>query len=149
MWSKNRWNFLPIGPVVFLDTAGLDDETELGRERIKKTEKVFDRADVVVILISGENWGKTEDEIVAKAKNYNTPVVVIINKIDISPVSAEFMSENLKLMRLSFRFPVLTTKTAITTLMRLNRQLSKIVLKISSNRRLWLAICCRPAALQC
>lgn len=82
---------LPIGPVVFLDTAGLDDETELGRERIKKTEKVFDRADVVVILISGENWGKTEDEIVAKAKNYNTPVVVVINKIDISPVSAEFV----------------------------------------------------------
>lgn len=82
---------LPIGPVVFLDTAGLDDETELGRERIKKTEKVFDRADVVVILISGENWGKTEDEIVAKAQNYNTPVVVVINKIDISPVSAEFV----------------------------------------------------------
>ncbi len=82
---------LPIGPVVFLDTAGLDDETKLGRERIKKTEKVFDRADIVVILISGENWGKTEDEIVAKAQNYNTPILVVINKIDISPVSAEFV----------------------------------------------------------
>ena len=41
---------LPIGPVVFLDTAGLDDTTALGEKRVSKTEKVFDRADVIVLL---------------------------------------------------------------------------------------------------
>ena len=45
---------LPIGPVVFLDTAGIDDTTALGEKRISRSEKVFDRADVILLLYEGD-----------------------------------------------------------------------------------------------
>lgn len=82
--------FLPIGPVVFLDTAGLDDVTELGEKRIERTERAFHRADIVVILCESGNWADSEKRIAEKAKDQNVPLVVVINKIDLNPVSSEF-----------------------------------------------------------
>lgn len=84
---------LPLGPVVFLDTAGLDDETDLGDARIKRTRKVFDRADIVVILAERDRWGKVEEEIAAEAAQREIPVVIVINKIDEQPVDEAFIEQ--------------------------------------------------------
>lgn len=84
---------LPLGPVVFLDTAGLDDETDLGDARIKRTRKVFDRADIVVILAERDRWGKVEEEIAAEAAQRQIPVVIVINKIDEQPVDEAFIEQ--------------------------------------------------------
>ncbi|MFA7229962.1 MAG: [FeFe] hydrogenase H-cluster maturation GTPase HydF [Victivallaceae bacterium] len=73
---------LPLGPVVFLDTAGLDDTSELGEKRIKKTHKVFDRADIVTILCEAGIWGAAEEQIVSEAEKRKLPLVIVINKID-------------------------------------------------------------------
>jgi [FeFe] hydrogenase H-cluster maturation GTPase HydF len=73
---------LPIGPVVFIDTAGLDDSTVLGGKRIEKTEKVFDRADVILLICEGEQFGEFEREVCEKAGT--TPVIKIANKSDLS-----------------------------------------------------------------
>ena len=44
---------LPIGPVVIIDTAGLDDEGEIGELRIKKTKEVMDKTDLALLVIDG------------------------------------------------------------------------------------------------
>ncbi len=78
---------LPIGPVVFLDTAGIDDTTALGEKRIGKTEKVFDRADVILLLHEGDHVGEYERRVETKAEEKRIPVVKVANKADLAPPS--------------------------------------------------------------
>lgn len=73
---------LPLGPVVFLDTAGLDDTSELGQKRIEKTRKVFERADVIVIVTEPNIWTEHEESVVAMAKKHTLPFIVVVNKSD-------------------------------------------------------------------
>ena len=47
----------PLGPVLFLDTAGIDDETELGNRRIERSGRAFDRADVILLVTGAGVWG--------------------------------------------------------------------------------------------
>jgi [FeFe] hydrogenase H-cluster maturation GTPase HydF len=82
---EKTMELLPIGPVVFIDTAGLDDTTVLGRKRVEKTEKVFDRADVLLLICEGEQFGEFEQAVCEKAGK--TPVIKIANKSDLSDVS--------------------------------------------------------------
>ncbi|MCP3964890.1 MAG: [FeFe] hydrogenase H-cluster maturation GTPase HydF [Lentisphaerae bacterium] len=84
---------LPIGPVVFIDTAGLDDTSELGTERIKKANKAFDRADIVTIICEAGKWGEDEEKIVSEAKRRNIASVIVVNKVDIDPPSPEFIEK--------------------------------------------------------
>ncbi len=83
---------LPIGPVVFLDTAGLDDTTALGEKRIGKTEKVFDRADVIVLLHEGNQTTEFEKRVEEKAKAKSIPLIKVANKADLFSVGATSMS---------------------------------------------------------
>ena len=48
---------LPLGPVLFIDTAGIDDEGALGEKRIKKTMEVIDRTDLGIIVSNRNEWG--------------------------------------------------------------------------------------------
>ncbi len=80
---EKSMELLPIGPVTFHDTAGYNDNSELSEERLKKTEKVFTRSDVNVIIVEYSKWGKFEEYIVNKSKENKTPVVVIFNKTDL------------------------------------------------------------------
>jgi len=74
---------LPIGPVVFLDTAGIDDTTALGEKRIDRTERVFDRADVILLLHEGAAVTEFETSVIQKAEEKEIPVVHIFNKSDL------------------------------------------------------------------
>jgi [FeFe] hydrogenase H-cluster maturation GTPase HydF len=78
---------LPIGPVVFLDTAGLDDTTALGEKRIGKTEKVFDRADVILLLHEGNQTTEFEKAVEEKAKTKGIPLIKVANKADLTDPS--------------------------------------------------------------
>ncbi|GKU28765.1 [FeFe] hydrogenase H-cluster maturation GTPase HydF [Clostridium folliculivorans] len=74
---------LPIGPCVIIDTAGLDDQGELGELRIKKTIEVLDKADVALIVVDGAVGVTGEDiNIVKLIKEKNIPVLGVLNKID-------------------------------------------------------------------
>lgn len=72
---------LPLGPVLFIDTAGLDDAGTLGELRVSKTKKVFDRTDLGVIITDGE-WGEFEEKILERLTSVNVPVIAVFNKID-------------------------------------------------------------------
>ena len=82
---------LPLGPVVFLDTAGIDDQTELSQQRLAKTEKVFDRADVLLLVLKGQEWGSFETSLVEKAQQKKLPLVLISNYCDSMPPHPEAM----------------------------------------------------------
>ncbi|MHB9139956.1 MAG: GTPase, partial [Victivallaceae bacterium] len=84
---------LPVGPIVLLDTAGLDDTSELGSKRIQKTEQVFGRADIISIICEPGIWGEAESAILDKAITKKIPVIAIINKIDLNKPSASFIED--------------------------------------------------------
>lgn len=73
---------LPLGPVLFIDTAGLDDVGSLGEMRIEKTKKVFDRTDLALIITDGE-WGEYEEKICTTMQKINVPIVALFNKSDV------------------------------------------------------------------
>ena len=70
----------PIGPVVFIDTAGIDDAGELGLSRIKKTKQVVERTELAILVIDG--WNSYESDLFELFKKNNIPVVVAVNKSD-------------------------------------------------------------------
>ncbi|MBZ9685328.1 [FeFe] hydrogenase H-cluster maturation GTPase HydF [Clostridium estertheticum] len=74
---------LPIGPVVIIDTAGLDDKGEIGELRIKKTKEVMDKTDLALLVIDGNVEDLTfESEWYEDLKKRKIPVVGVINKVD-------------------------------------------------------------------
>jgi [FeFe] hydrogenase H-cluster maturation GTPase HydF len=87
---EKAMELLPLGPVVFADTAGLDDKSELGSKRIQKTEKVFDRADIITLLCEAGSWDENEERIVEEAKRRDTPLIIVINKTDTNKPDREF-----------------------------------------------------------
>ena len=89
---EKTMELLPIGPVVFLDTAGIDDLSELSEARIMKTKLVFDRAEVFVLIVEADIWGEYEESIIDEAAKRKTPVVVVVNKLDIKGPGDEFIA---------------------------------------------------------
>ena len=77
---------LPIGPVIVTDTAGIDDVGDLGRLRVEKTLRVLESTDLAVLVIeSGQTPDSWEDDLVAKIKEREVPLVVCASKIDLAP----------------------------------------------------------------
>lgn len=74
---------LPLGPVLFIDTAGIDDFGNLGEKRIAKTLAVFDRTDLGIIVSNFEEWNNYEQKIIDEFKDRNIPFIVVLNKTDI------------------------------------------------------------------
>lgn len=75
---------LPLGPVMIIDTPGMDDEGELGELRIEKTKQVLRKIDIAILVVDG-NVGLTpiEDEFVAMLKERQVPYIIVYNKADI------------------------------------------------------------------
>jgi [FeFe] hydrogenase H-cluster maturation GTPase HydF len=74
---------LPLGPVLFIDTAGIDDEGALGALRVQKTLQAFDRTDLGIIVAAGGEWGGFEERILEELGSRGTPLVVVFNKSDL------------------------------------------------------------------
>ncbi|MCP4482600.1 MAG: [FeFe] hydrogenase H-cluster maturation GTPase HydF [bacterium] len=89
---EKAMELLPIGPVNFLDTAGIDDETILGRLRIEKTEKVFDRSDLIILLVEPNKWTEYEERIIDQAKSRKIPFFICMTKIDIITPTQDFIA---------------------------------------------------------
>ena len=90
---EKTMELLPLGPVVFLDTAGLDDKSVLAESRFNKTHKIFDRSDVILLLIEPDIWTEYEEYIIDEAKKRAAPFVIIVNKVDLKSPSISFMEK--------------------------------------------------------
>jgi [FeFe] hydrogenase H-cluster maturation GTPase HydF len=74
---------LPIGPVLFIDTAGVDDTSALGEARIQKTKDVIERTEVGLIIAAEGVWGDFEEGILEALKEKNIPALAVFNKSDL------------------------------------------------------------------
>lgn len=75
---------LPLGPVVIIDTPGLDDEGELGALRIQKAYQMLNKTDIAVLVVDASVGMTNEDEsILAKIKDKKIPYTVVMNKSDL------------------------------------------------------------------
>lgn len=84
----------PLGPCVLIDTAGFDDDTVLGEARKEKTKLAAEKADIAVIVFeAGTKDIKTEIELCAYFKGKNTPVLAVINKVDIAETLEDLLAE--------------------------------------------------------
>lgn len=83
---------LPLGPVLFIDTAGIDDEGALGELRVQKTRAVFDRTDLGVVVTEPGRWGDFEEQILHELRQREVPAVVVVNKSDQGEPAPELAS---------------------------------------------------------
>ena len=81
---KKAMELLPLGPVVIIDTPGIDDEGELGLMRVKKAKQVLNYADIAVLVVDAAK-GKTafDEELIGAFKAKAIPYIVAFNKSDL------------------------------------------------------------------
>jgi [FeFe] hydrogenase H-cluster maturation GTPase HydF len=82
---------LPIGPVLFIDTAGIDDAGALGDKRVQKTRQVLDRTDLGLIVADAGRWEQFEQLLIEELQARGIPVVVVFNKSDVAKPQAELL----------------------------------------------------------
>ena len=90
---EKSMELFPIGPVNFLDTAGLDDTTILGKKRIEKTLTSINRCDVAIIVVDFKGVSDIERNLIENFNEISIPYFVIINKTDEKQISEEKLDE--------------------------------------------------------
>lgn len=86
---KKSIEIFGIGPVIVIDTAGIDDTGELGAQRIRKTMEVLNTIDSAVLLISGNSFDDFEIDLIKKFKELDIPFFIVHNKQDILPLDQD------------------------------------------------------------
>lgn len=82
---EKSMELLPLGPVLFVDTAGIDDEGALGEQRVEKTKKIIDRIDLAIVACDSRGIDSFEENLIEEFKLRNTPFIIVVNKIDEYP----------------------------------------------------------------
>ena len=92
---KKSMEILPIGPVVIIDTPGLDDEGALGELRVKKAREVLNQTDIAVLIVDGTKGLSEEDrELVKLFEEREIPHLTVYNKSDLTEVSTDRKQED-------------------------------------------------------
>ena len=82
---------LPIGPVLFVDTAGVDDVGALGAQRIEKTRLAIARTDIGVLVCESGVWTDYEEKLLAELRAHGIPVLLALNKTDLQRPDTDHM----------------------------------------------------------
>jgi len=94
---RKSMELLPFGPVVLIDTAGIDDVGELGEKRISKTIKVLTECDfAIVVLDSQERLSEKEKNLFEEIKSLEIPFIAVINKSELG-INYELVEELISL----------------------------------------------------
>lgn len=81
---KKAMELLPLGPVVIIDTPGLDDEGELGALRVKKAKQELAHTDIAVLVVDATvGLSKLDEELVSSFRQRKIPYVIVRNKADL------------------------------------------------------------------
>ena len=82
---RKTMELLPLGPVVIIDTPGIDDEGRLGSQRIERSIRVIDETDIAILVVDGSiGMGDDEKALLAEFKKRRIPHLVVFNKSDLS-----------------------------------------------------------------
>ena len=76
---------LPLGPVVIIDTPGLDDEGELGILRVQKARQILDKTDIAVVVIDAQaGMGELDKQLLKEIESRKKPYIIAYNKVDLT-----------------------------------------------------------------
>lgn len=85
---KKSVEVLGIGPVILVDTAGIDDVGELGKMRVNKSLQAIKKVYCAILLISGNQFGQYELDLIDRLEELGTPYLILHNKKDISKIGS-------------------------------------------------------------
>ena len=93
---KKAMELLPLGPVVIIDTPGLDDEGDLGRLRVQKAKLVLAQTDIAVLVVDSTKGLLPEDmQLIEYFKQRNLPYIIAYNKLDLIKEKKELFYKSL------------------------------------------------------
>jgi [FeFe] hydrogenase H-cluster maturation GTPase HydF len=97
VWKRMELN--PLGPIALFDTAGIDDTSLLGSERIEKTKRAFDSSDIVILVCESGKFEDFEENIIKESEKRKTPCVIVVSKIDLKQPDDTFLKSLKKFTR--------------------------------------------------
>ncbi len=124
-----------IGPVVFIDTAGIDDSGTLGALRTKKSWQAIQSADIAILVITNNQFDNVEIQAIQKIENENTPWFVIHNKSDVtipSPMIQQKIKKDYKRDIVTFSSLKPDPKAILTVLNKIKKIIPDTLLKPST-----------------
>jgi [FeFe] hydrogenase H-cluster maturation GTPase HydF len=90
---RKSFEITGFGPVVLVDTAGIDDSGDLGEKRIERTIRTLDIIDLALLVVTNNSWGEFEDDLIDRFRSLDIPFIVIHSKSDLEEPSPEFKEE--------------------------------------------------------
>jgi len=87
---KKSFEITGFGPVILVDTAGIDDSGELGEKRVDRTLRTLDIIDLALLVVTENSWGEFENNLIRKFNDMDLPFIIIHNKSDLVEPSVEF-----------------------------------------------------------
>ena len=106
-----------IGPVILIDTAGIDDTGDLGKMRVQRSREILKIIDLAILVITSGEFGPTEEELITEFSEQGVPYFIVHNKSDLMPLPEELKT----LLQEKYPVPVLNFSTKV------NPELSGII----------------------
>jgi [FeFe] hydrogenase H-cluster maturation GTPase HydF len=99
---KKSFEITGFGPVILVDTAGIDDTGEIGAKRVERTVRTLELIDLALLVVTNNSWGAYEYDLVNRFNENDIPYIVIHNKSDIEAPDQEFISKVSELTKFPF-----------------------------------------------
>jgi small GTP-binding protein len=90
---RKSFEITGFGPVILIDTAGIDDSGDLGKKRVDWTIKTLETVDLALLVVTENSWGKFEDELLKNFRDHDLPFIVIHSKSDIQETTVEYKNK--------------------------------------------------------
>jgi len=90
---KKSFEITGFGPVILIDTAGIDDSGELGMKRVERSERIINVIDLAILVVTQNSWNEYEDNLIKKFNEADIPFFIIHNKSDIARPTKEFINK--------------------------------------------------------
>lgn len=131
---RKAMELLPLGPILIIDTAGLDDEGALGALRVQRTRDVLNQTDIAILVVEAEHGlGDCERDLAAQVRAKGLPLVVVFNKADLGAPAAAARQAVAEQLNTPVHVVSSTTKDGIEDL---KLALARIVPEDDGGRRL-------------
>jgi [FeFe] hydrogenase H-cluster maturation GTPase HydF len=90
---RKSFEITGFGPVILVDTAGIDDSGDLGQKRVDRTVKTLETVDLALLVVTENSWGIFEEELIRNFRDHDIPFIVIHSKSDILEPTVEFKNK--------------------------------------------------------
>jgi [FeFe] hydrogenase H-cluster maturation GTPase HydF len=90
---KKSFEITGFGPVILVDTAGIDDSGDLGQKRVDRTIRTLDIIDLALLIITNNSWGEFENDLIKNFQYHDIPYIIIHSKSDVEEPEEDFKNK--------------------------------------------------------